>query len=227
MGYRTYINSIPTEFYEKVKVMTRKELHILVNGDDEEVDEDDYYVGLYDLGKELHGFGKYVEFGDEKFYSPFFTNEETQKYYLEDHDCWKVEKEFLAHVIDHYSEIVRGIYRDMITPFWGENGRKPDEFLNKIESKVDYDSDNFKTNHTIDFTDITQDQQNAIKAMIDHTRSMGSEWGLTFMDKMRPYELDKREEITSSWKYEYAIFELVRIYKEFDWENNVMYYHGY
>lgn len=36
-----------------------------------------------------------------------------------------------------------------------------------------------------------------------------------------PINLDEsRERITDSWSYEYAIFELVRLYKIFDWENN-------
>ena len=36
-----------------------------------------------------------------------------------------------------------------------------------------------------------------------------------------PFDLDENKEaITTSWCYEYAIFELVRLYKVFDWENN-------
>ena len=31
--------------------------------------------------------------------------------------------------------------------------------------------------------------------------------------------------ITDSWSYEYAVFELVRVYNEFDWENDVLIYH--
>lgn len=43
-----------------------------------------------------------------------------------------------------------------------------------------------------------------------------------------PFNLDDgKDEVTSSWKYEYSIFELVRIYKSFDWENNVMIHYGY
>lgn len=31
---------------------------------------------------------------------------------------------------------------------------------------------------------------------------------------------ENRERITGDWSYEYVIFELVRLYKVFDWENN-------
>lgn len=36
-----------------------------------------------------------------------------------------------------------------------------------------------------------------------------------------PIDLDEsRERITGDWSYEYAIFELVRVYKSFDWKND-------
>ena len=36
-----------------------------------------------------------------------------------------------------------------------------------------------------------------------------------------PIDLDEsRERITGDWSYEYTIFELVRLYKIFDWEND-------
>lgn len=33
--------------------------------------------------------------------------------------------------------------------------------------------------------------------------------------------------ISTSWKYEYIVFELVRIYKSFDYKNNILIYCGY
>ena len=49
-----------------------------------------------------------------------------------------------------------------------------------------------------------------------------------YNDMMNPFfGVENGNSITSSWKYEYAIFELVRIYKSFDWKRNVMIYYGY
>jgi hypothetical protein len=62
-----------------------------------------------------------------------------------------------------------------------------------------------------------------IDAHIKHARDMLFEW-----DKMEPYSLDiDSPKIVSSWKYEYEIFELVRIMKTFDWENDVLVYYGH
>jgi len=44
---------------------------------------------------------------------------------------------------------------------------------------------------------------------------------------LNPYNLDlDNDTIVDSWKYEYAIFELVRIYKTFDWKNYLLIYSG-
>jgi hypothetical protein len=43
-----------------------------------------------------------------------------------------------------------------------------------------------------------------------------------------PYNIDKkRKEIVNSWSYEYAIFELVRLYKNIDFENNYLIFYAY
>lgn len=38
---------------------------------------------------------------------------------------------------------------------------------------------------------------------------------------------EDREEITTSWKYEYAIFELIRKFKTFDFENKAILFYGW
>jgi effector-binding domain-containing protein len=58
--------------------------------------------------------------------------------------------------------------------------------------------------------------------IFQHIRSMSIEW-----IQSTPYNLEHGDSICSSWKYEYELFELVRIYKSFDWKKNVMAYYGY
>lgn len=51
---------------------------------------------------------------------------------------------------------------------------------------------------------------------------------ITVWEKFKPYNLDIGvDKIVETTRYEYAIFELVRIYKTFDWENDVMVFYGY
>lgn len=57
-----------------------------------------------------------------------------------------------------------------------------------------------------------------------HILNMRREWS----DKhIKPYYLDEERTdgfIVASWKYEYAIFNIVYIYKTFDWENDYLIY---
>lgn len=50
-----------------------------------------------------------------------------------------------------------------------------------------------------------------------HFADMLTEWA-----GLIPYDVRPDRPLVSSWKYEYAQFELVKLYKEFDWENNVL-----
>ncbi len=52
-----------------------------------------------------------------------------------------------------------------------------------------------------------------------HLEDMRAEWDNNF--NCRPYEING-ECISNSWKYEYAIFEVVRIYKSVNWEKELV-----
>jgi hypothetical protein len=57
-----------------------------------------------------------------------------------------------------------------------------------------------------------------------HLNSMANEWCNNFTN---PVDLSDSPRITNSWKYEYTIFELIRLYKVFDWENDIAVIYGY
>ncbi len=57
-----------------------------------------------------------------------------------------------------------------------------------------------------------------------HLHEMANEWNNRFTN---PIDTSSSPRITSSWKYEYSIFELVRLYKLFDWENDIAVIYGY
>ncbi len=201
MGYRTYIGEISKTEWEKVTDLSLEELRKLHNEDPE-----DGWVSMTDLCKELYELGKYTEFDDSKFYTPFFRNKETQDYYSGDHDFHIVGKDFFEHIINHYSNNVRKYYDEMLKSFWNP------------ETK----------DFNIDLTELTPEYKKSLYLCVEHCRSMGMEWGVaTWFGKDDPYNLEDGDSVTTSWKYEYSIFELVRLYKTFDWENNLLIYYGY
>lgn len=225
MGYRTYIATIPKKEYNKIKSMTKEEL---IEHYQLEVEEEcGYYIGMgvYNFGEKLFNFGKYNDFNPpKKSLKTFFKNKELNKYFTDEHDFNVVTKEFLEHIIENYTEKVKGFYNNMMNPFFGIKERiidrdKPSEFLNSVD--IEYNFPNNKC--TFDFSKITQEEQNALFKIIEHVRHMQREWVFT-----TPYNLKSESKcITTSWTYEYEIFELVRIYKSFDWKKNIMFYYGY
>jgi hypothetical protein len=188
--------------------------------------EDDGYIGMgvYNFGECLYEFGKYTDFKPPKgSTSTFFKNKELNKLFTEEHDFCIVTKEFLEYIINSYKTKVSDYYNSMMNPLFGNkydiySKEKPSNFLNSI--KVEYKHP--ENDISFDFYKITQEEQNALYKIIEHIRSMRLEW-----TALTPFNLEQGDSITSSWKYEYGIFELVRIYKSFDWKKNVMIYYGY
>jgi len=199
MGYRNYIASLPKDEYENIKDFTEEELQ-----EYKSEPMDDYpSVGVYDLApKKLIELGKYVDRFPEELQNPFFTNKKLQEDYTIDHDLYVVGKEFLEVVIEHYTEKVRTYYDDML------KNVMTDEKYPRIKDPDECES-----------TDLYK--------IVEHVRNMSYEWGYAHMDGNKPYNLELGDSVTTSWKYEYEIFEMVRVYKSFDWENNVMVYYGY
>jgi hypothetical protein len=226
MGYRTYVASMPKREYNKIKSMTKDQLieHYKIKREDYEIEEGYIGMGVYDFGKELYEFGKYTDFEPPKgSLKTFFKNKELNKYYTDEHDFNIVTPEFLAYIIDSYKKIVTDYYNDMMNPFFGKKVERydrdnPTDFLNSVNVEYNYPNNKYK----FDFSLITQEEQNSLWKIIDHVRSMRTEW-----TAITPYDLSRGDEVTTSWKYEYVIFELVRIYKTFDWKKNVMIYYGY
>lgn len=72
-----------------------------------------------------------------------------------------------------------------------------------------------------------QDSLDTVNELISHFNFMNMEWGNGFI---KPYWLDEERtdgEIVRSWKIQYAIFNLVYIYRTFDWEKKYLIYSGW
>lgn len=218
MGYRNYIGYLPKREYNKIKRMSQKELceykGIKYEG------EDDTYISSRDiLTAELYEFGKYCDFETKSLTKRFFIDKDmNERFHNSDCEFMVVkDKEFLAKIIEKYRAQVASNYNEMVLPFKGEENKGHSEFLNSIKSNYSHSG----TDYTFDFTKITPEEQTALFKMYDHIESISREWN------WKVFDLEKGPEITTSWKYEYALFELVRIYKHFDWNKNVMVYYGW
>lgn len=198
MSYRNYFYSISKKEYNKIKSLTKEEFF-------------DLYRGLYDIGTELYDFGGNVDFKLPKNNS-FFKKKEMKEFY-EKYELKIITPEDLKYIIEHYKNKISEDYNQMINPFIDSEFSKS---MKKVYS-------NSTINSVYDFSKITQEEQNSLFKILYHMRAFNTEW-----NELNPYNLENDSpEITTSWKYEYAIFDLIRIYKTFDWKKNIMYYFGY
>lgn len=70
----------------------------------------------------------------------------------------------------------------------------------------------------------TQNQFDRMKA---HIHDKCQEWCNTDFPDLKPYDLSDSKSIVSSWLFEYQIFDLVRVYKSIDWENDCILFYGW
>lgn len=64
--------------------------------------------------------------------------------------------------------------------------------------------------------------------LIASIKSLHSEWNDHYTSmKYTPYNLDKERPLINSWRYEYAILELVILYRTFDFKKNVLVLYSY
>lgn len=65
--------------------------------------------------------------------------------------------------------------------------------------------------------------------MRTHVEETIREWEPEYRpDIMNPINFNQNDEkLTNSWRYEYSIWELVKLYKDFDFENNTMLFVGW
>jgi hypothetical protein len=209
MGYRNYLGSLPKKEYNKIKNFTLQELYAH-KGEKWDEDLSDGYVGVYDVAYNCHyELGKYVDQFPDKYFKPVFKNKETQKHFIQEHDFYIVDQEFVKAVIDNYTEKIRKYYNDMLNELFDGSKVKAGFMIDKNNKPTDA-------------------EMKTVFAIVDHVRSMAIEWGVAgWLPDEVPYSLDPKRDLVSSWKYEYSIFNLVNLYKTFDWKRNVMIYYGY
>lgn len=193
MGYKHYLYAIPKSQVTEIQACkTANDLTEFAKRHNYPYDKDNGWPSLYKIGKELYELGKYSEIGFnlESERPPVFTSEELKERYSDDG--------FALLTKDDFKSIIE-FYRQKIISW----------FKSLLEIK---DSSKFTAEYTKEqywFEMLKGEVQDKIDAW------SGKYFGIS------PIDLDEsRERITSDWSYEYAIFELVRVYKIFDWEND-------
>lgn len=192
MGYRHYFYKLPKAELEEIKnCKSNAELCDWAKNRGyglEDYEDDEPYVPIYQIGKEVCGFGKHVDwaFDMQSKNESIFGTENLSESYSHYAPVICTEDDFLL-VIEYYKQKIVEYYKSL-----------------------------FETDHEEKVLGITLEQK-----WKNHISNQLNEWNNDF--GLCPLDTDRsRPNINRSWLYEYEIFELVRVYKTFNFENDAL-----
>ena len=193
MGYRHYLYAVPKKQVDEIlECKTNEDWIDFAKLHDYLYDEDDEWFPPYRVGKKLYELGKYSKIGFklESKRPSLFTSEELKKRYSDDAFALLTKDDFKAVIEEYRQKIVD----------WFESLLNPDK-------------------SPITFNNLSKEERKNLEWEYEIKDKLDS-WSGKYCGIL-PIDLDEsRERITGDWSYEYAIFELVRLYKIFDWEND-------
>lgn len=198
MGYRHYLYAVPKKQVAEIQACkTNEDWCNFAENYGYKVDQDCCDDGSgcvfpYKIGTKLYELGKYSKIGFklESERPSLFTSEELKERYSDDGFALLTKDDFKAVIEAYRQKIIKWL-----------------QSLLNVDERICFSEE--LTKEQYQFETLKQE----VKDKIDSWS--GKYFGIS------PIDLDEsRERITGDWSYEYAIFELVRVYKAFDWEND-------
>lgn len=162
------------------------------------LDDDSFPLAYPPEYTELYELGKYFEMNYDC--SPFYAFDIKEH----DYDFWIMEKTGLEKIIAQFHTEIKKYYEIRLKIVQEETLSEQEQ----QECGIFFAEENI--------------QEKLKNAIIHHFSNKVSDWSLKF--GLRPYSLDKEKDLIQSWSYEYVIFQLVEIYRNFDWENDYLIY---
>lgn len=207
MGYRNYFYLVPTNIVKDVqKLDTQKDFaNYIVNSNyfkEKEKKEaqkcidknnfEDFYVGVYDFGEQLHEFGKL--YFDADIYEAITLN--GQDLFKKDSELAEVYEEFDAKIVGKEALIaVAKCYRDKVIKVYEESLLTPEELKQKYPDE-----------HFLDKREVLDKLKDNVKEQLFWLKDCLN------LDENQKYT------IANGYLYEYLMFELVHHLKTIDFD---------
>lgn len=198
MGYRHYLYAVPKKQVGEIQVCKTNEdwckfaENYGYKVDWDCCDDGSGWFSPYKIGTALYELGKYSEIGFklESERPSVFASEELKERYS-DYGFALLTKDDFKSVIEFYRQKIISWFKSLL------------EIKDSSKFTAEYTKEQYQ------FEMLKGEVQDKIDAW------SGKYFGISPIDLN-----DDKERITGDWSYEYVIFELVRVYKTFDWENN-------
>ena len=212
MGYRHYFLRASKKDVEEIQHLSYQELVDFCKKNDRGYEAEDYGDGLevcLNIHKilpqvEVFEFGKYYENAEEihKNSEKLFKNEETMEYF-EDYEPHISGEKAVECAIEWQINKIRENFAHLLLT---------DEEIKKKKDDGTFCDDGL-------FCD---DRPHEIRLLTAIQRK-AREWD----KRLLPFSLDREKPMISSWLYEYTVFELVKLHREMDWENDCLLFYGW
>lgn len=238
MGYRIYLGSISNKKLKQIsKIQSRAELYEIVHNK-KPIDEDDVYCGAYDIvDKELHGFGKYIQWVNQldNYSSPVFKDNEMNDYYAEDSDFFLINKDGLKFIIETINkdvEILLTINQHLYVLLEAllENTTESKATYFEYASKLKELDKSTYIQYDLDNENIFEDEKARNKKILTMVSvfKCNIDWELDeYRFGMLNLDDNNKFNITKSWFKSNVVLELAHILKTFDFKHNKLVIYGY
>lgn len=206
MWYRLYLAKMPKKDYEKMVKMSYDDFFEKYWDKSrlEDTGEKDLNW-LYEFTERLFALGKYVDYSDWMEKVEFADDKLNNRY--DDRNFHKLDKAIIKSIIEDYSQNVAEYYKWLFEWFDGRGDKKSAKQKNQ---------DIYK--HL---------QQRYYDFSWKRIWKKTSKWKKYKIFRWsRPFNIEEWV-ITKSWEYEYLVFELIRIYRGFDEEKDVLLYYWF
>lgn len=211
MGYRNYFYEVDKYKVDGIrKCTTEDDLYNFCQLNHIECDKCEYdgkveyYLPVHHLGKELFEFGKYYENSDEIYQhgDSLFTSNELNKRYS-DYGAIICDENAILCAIEWQKQHIIKMYENL------------------VNNTFDDPCERYYYGKNID------DKELHYKRLLQHCKDHLSWWKPDFECHSAINTDKSRDNLVNSWLYEHSIFDLVRIYKTFDWKNKCLLFCGW
>ena len=203
MSYRYRFIKVKKDIAENCRNMSPEEFiaYVIKNIVNHEMDDDDRMPCVFNMfaQEEIFDFGSDFDHIEETHNSSerFFIKDELNDWY-EDYDIRFCTEDTILAIIEGFRKKIETYFRKIAE---GPEHKKKGYFEQKIDEWSKF-TDNVENNYT-------EEQKEKVNRVY------------------YPYNLNDKDKLVNSWLYEYEIFELVFIFKTFDWENHSLLFYGW
>lgn len=209
MGYRQYFMRVKKDKIEPIRDLNKEQLLKWCKDNDVEVEEEEYEDDVYEIYMSIFGIFDKVGACEVFSFGKYYENADK----IIDLGELLFKQEKTQDEFEDYYPCIVGKEAVECAIEWQRN-----KIVSYFKSLL-LDDEEYKKINPFNTRTRQERLENEIYGKMN-------EWENSYC---RPYNLDidNKNKLVDSWLYEYTIFDLVRLYKDTDWNKECLIFYGY